>query len=565
MNRRAARRPLPWLGLAGVAAGLLICIIIVYPLGQTVSRLFLVDGKLSFLGVQQTLAEPGLLQTLLNTVVFVGLSGGIALVIGALLAWLFERTDAGLGWASHVVPLVPLLLPALAGTIGWVFLLAPKTGFLNVALRTLTGSEAFEGPLDIFTLAGMVFVASMYLVPYAYLTLSSALRNLDASMEEASRVCGAGLVRTVFRISLPAVTPALISAGVLILMAGIGLFSVPAVLGTTAKFRVLSFLMYVVIEREYPPRLAEAVVLSALALLVIQSVLLVQWLFAGRRYQTIGARGLARAQIPLGAWRWPARILILIYVAAAAVLPLLALVAVSLQSFWSSRIDFARMSLKNYHAILFERPVMLEALQNSLILGGGTALVGMTVASIFSYYIARRSGGIARVLDVTAMLPATVPHIIMGIAFLVAFSQPPLMLYGSGLLLFLAYIALFMPQALQSAKFAFAQVSPELLEASRVFGASEGRTFVRILLPLLLPSTIAGMLILTVLTIAETNASVILSKINNPVVGPTLFNLWYDGLVPPVAAFAVVICAVNTLIALTSFYISRVLFSVRAA
>ncbi len=556
---RFFRPALPWLALIGLAAGALIALLVVFPLGLTIYRMFFGEGQLGLTGWNQMLLEPGLGNTLLNTMVFVGASGLIALSIGAVFAWLSERTDAGLGWASDVVSLVPLLLPSLAGTVGWVFLMAPKTGYINIILRYLTGSEEIEGPFNIFSMPGMIFVAAMYLVPYAYLTLSAALRNLDASLEEASRVSGGGIFRTFFQISMPAVTPALISAIVLILMAGLGLFSIPAVLGTKPETKVLSYLMYVVVEREYPPRIAEAIVLSMVALSVIQVALLAQWFFTGRRFQTVGARGLARANIPLGIWRMPARVLMLMYVAGAAILPLLALILVSLQQYWTPNINWASLSLSNYAYIFFEKPIVVAALQNSLELGFAVAVSGMAVATVLSYYISRKPGLMTRIVDNVAMLPATIPHIIMGIAFLVAFTAKPFSLYGTTTLLFLAYLAVYMPQAMQSSKFAFSQVSPELMEASRVFGAGEFKSFVRIMMPLILPSTIAGMLILAVLTMAETNASVILAKVNNPVVGPTLFILWYDGLVPPVAAFAVVICAINGLIALASMYIGRTL------
>lgn len=556
---RTARLAVPWLALIGLAAAALIALLVAFPLGLTVVRLFFGEGQLAMTGWNQLMEEPGLGKVLLNTVIFVGASGLIALAIGAVFAWLTERTDAGLGWASDVVPLVPLLLPSLAGTVGWVFLMAPKTGYINIILRYVTGSEEIEGPFNIFSMVGMIFVAAMYLVPYAYLTLAAALRNLDASLEEASRVSGGGIFRTFFRISMPAITPALISAMILILMAGIGLFSIPAVLGTRPETKVLSYLMYVVVEREYPPRIAEAIVLSVMALSVIQVALLAQWLFSGRRFQTMGARGLVRASIPLGVWRTPARIMMIVYVAGAAVLPLGALILVSLQRFWTPNVNWGQLGFYNYAYIFMEKPVVVDALKNSLQLGLAVAVLGMAVATVLSYYVSRRPGILTRMADNVAMLPATIPHIIMGIAFIVAFTPRPFALYGTTTLLFLAYLAIYMPQAMQSSKFAFSQVSPDLMEASRVFGAGELKSFVRIMMPLILPSTLAGMLILAILTMVETNASVILAKVNNPVLGPTLFILWYDGLVPPVAALSVVICAFNGLIALASLYLGRTL------
>jgi iron(III) transport system permease protein len=221
--------------------------------------------------------------------------------------------------------------------------------------------------------------------------------------------------------------------------------------------------------------------------------------------------------------------------------------------------------LGNYRYVLFENQVIVHALRNSLSLGIGVALLAMVLASLLSYYTSRATGPLGRALDTVAMLPATVPHIVMGVAFLVAFSQPPLQLYGTTALLFLAYLAIFMPQAMQSARFAFGQVAPELMEASMVFGASEARSFIRILVPLILPSTFAGLLIVTVLSVSETNASVILSNVNNAVIGPTLYNLWSDSSFPPVAAVAILICALNAAVSAASLYLGRAVVTARVA
>jgi iron(III) transport system permease protein len=141
-----------------------------------------------------------------------------------------------------------------------------------------------------------------------------------------------------------------------------------------------------------------------------------------------------------------------------------------------------------------------------------------------AYFLVSRIGLVSRAIEVVTLLPSTIPHIVMGVAFLVAFSQAPINLYGTAFLLFLAYTAIFLPQAFQSARSCFTQISPTLSEAARVFGATEARSLVAILLPLVVPGLLAGALIVMVLALAETNASIILSGTSVPVVGPTLFN-----------------------------------------
>jgi iron(III) transport system permease protein len=540
-----------------VASTLLIGALVLYPVGRMLQGLFIVDGRLSLVAFTRTLSEPELPEVLLDTAIFVVLVVGLSLAIGAVLAWLAERTDASLGWASSVVPLVPLLLPSIAGTIGWVLLLAPRAGLLNVLIRKLAGSDALTGPVDIFSLPGMVAVAVMHSVPFAYLAVSSALRNLDASYEEASRTSGAGVFRTISRVSLPMVRPALMSATVLLLIASVGLFSVPAILGANADFTVISVFVYRLVNVRFPPEVDEAVALSMITLAVIQGVIVLQWVVTGRRYQTMGAQGLRRGRFSLGWLRWPARALVVAYLLVAGVLPLLALIFVSFERFWTPDITPAVFTLANLNQVFFADPSYVTALRNSVLMGLGVAVVDLGIAVMIAYYLSRSPGILARVLDLTATLPATIPHIVLGVAFLVAFSQPPVRLYGTVAILIVAYLGIYMPQAMQSARFAFGQLSPELAEASRVFGSSEGRTFFRILLPLILPTALAGGLIVAVLTVNETNASVLLTSVQTPVVGPTIYQQWNQGSVPSVAAFATVVCALNATIALSSVAIGR--------
>lgn len=551
----------------GMIAGLVIVVLILYPLANLIGGLFVVKGDINLIAFTQTLSEPDLGTVLLNTVIYVALSGVAALVVGALLAWLSERTDASLGPVTNVLPLVPLFLPSLAGAIGWVLLCAPRAGLINIALRAITGSPEPRGPIDIFTLPGIVFVTSIHLVPFAYLAVSSALRNLDASLEEASRVSGAGLGRTVARVSLPIVTPALFSGAVLIVMAGVTLFTIPAVLGGTAQFPVLATLIYKLIQTVFPPRVGEAILLCVLALSVIQVLIWSQLALGNRSYRTIGTQGLRRVRVRLGAARFPARVLIVVYFFAAAILPLIGLFVVSVENFWSPVIAPDSLTLDNYRAVFSFDPnaPALTALRNSLGLGIAVAIIDLTIAVLLAYYLARAPGILSRALDVISTLPATVPHIVMGVAFLLAFSRPPLVLYGTVVLIFLAYVAIAMPQAMQFAKFTFHQINPELGEASRVFGASEGRTFLHILMPLLLPSAVAGGIVVAVQTLNETNASIMLATVDSVVVGPTMYALWEIGKIPLVAAFAVVICVFDSVLALSSTYVGRALSAGRTS
>ena len=117
-------------------------------------------------------------------------------MVGGVLAWVNERTDARMGVVTAALPLIPFLLPPIAGSTAWVLLLSPGAGFLNVWLRDvlgLFGIDETTGPLNIYSFSGLILVYTIYQVPYAFLLITAGLRNVDPALEEASRVSGAGL------------------------------------------------------------------------------------------------------------------------------------------------------------------------------------------------------------------------------------------------------------------------------------------------------------------------------------------------------------------------------------
>lgn len=541
---------------------LVVGLTVLYPLLSLVGGLFIIDGRLSLAAFGAIVNDLPIGKTLLHTALYAGTTSILAVSIGAILAWTVERSDVGFGRLTAVIPLLPLLMPPLAGTIGWVFLLSPNVGYLNQILRFVLGSGDTSGPLNIFSFGGMVLVTTVYLVPYAFLAISAGFQNVDGSLDEAASVFGSGKLRTIFRISLPVIRPAILSAAALVLTAALAIFSVPAILGPSADMSILSVLIFQAATVFLPPRFDIAVGLSVMFLIVLQPMILLQRAAAQQsRYQTVGGKSARSAPVPLGRWRPLARGLILAYLVLAT-LPLIGLILVSLQQFWGMSINWSRLSLSNFSYIFSPSQQTGRALMYSAMLALIGSLGGMTIALLLSYQAQQRGGAFARVVDFVSNLPASVPHIVMGLAFLTAFSRPPINLYGTTTILLLAYICIYLPEATQTARFAFTQISRELSEAARVSGASESRTLIFIQLPLALPSAIAGALIIAVHMLSEVNASVLLMSFGNPVVGPTLFNLWEQGTVPPVAALSIVIVAVNTVIVIVAKRVGR-MFSLR--
>jgi iron(III) transport system permease protein len=538
--------------LVGAIVGAM-AILVIYPIGRLLYEVFFSTGAFSATRIGESLVDRDLPGALANTALLIGSAMVGSMLIGSAFAFLNERTDARMGWAADILPIIPLLVPPLAGAIGWVFLFAPRAGYLNVLARAVldpSGASLNTGPIDIYSMLGVIFVTTIYTVPFVYLTVAAALRNIDPSLEEASRISGRGAASTFVLVVLPSIRNALASAAVLVLITSIALFSVPVIIGSQARVDVLSVLIFRVIYATSPPRLGEAVVLSSFMLLAVQLAVLIEYLVTRTAHHSvIGGRSQARTTNFLGTWRWPARGALLTYIAGATLLPVGGLVLVSMQGFWSPEIQWGRLSLNNYVALFATQSALRQALIDSLLLAVAVATVGMIVAALIAFFMQRSPGALGQMVNALTALPASVPHTVVAIAFLVSLGTGRVSLNGSLLLLFLAYMVMLLPQASRAASAALSQVGQDLWQSSLMCGASPMRTFRCVLLPLMFAGLLAGWVILFVHALSEVTGSVFLSGATNPVVGPVILQIWQNGgTYSTLAALTVIITLVQTLI-----------------
>ncbi|GAA1033680.1 iron ABC transporter permease [Virgisporangium ochraceum] len=559
----ALARTSPFTVVGALVAGAL-AVLAVYPLLLVVVRPFWTgDGRFDVTPIRETLALPDLGTLLWHTAVVVGASTVAALLIGSALAWVNERTDARLGLLTDLVPLLPFLLPPIAGAVGWALLGSERSGYLNLALRPVlsaVGIDLAEGPLNIHSWYGLVFVYTVYQVPYVFMMVSAGLRNLDATLEEQARVSGAGLFRVVRTVSLPAVRPALGAAALLMVWTGFGLFSVPAILAPQAGIDILSVRIVQLLSFTYPPQTGVAVGLNLVVMLVVTAVWYAQLrvLRAGRS-ATVGGRGATARPVRLGRWRWTVRAAMLGYLGLASVLPLGALVLVSLTGFWSDTIDWGRLSLDAFRRT-FADIATREALLNSLLLGVVGATVATLAAAVISLLI-RRGGpgtrGVRLVVDAAIKFPPTLSHLVLAVGFALAFNGAPFWLGGTYWILLLAYVSMHMPQATTASDAAAAQVGRELTEASRVSGAPPGRTFLRIDLPLMAPGLLAGWALLFVTITGDISASAILAGTSNEVVGFRILEVFANGDYAMLGSLSIALVAVSAAVVLPVTWYAR--------
>lgn len=504
------------------------------------------DGTI-FPALRTIVDQADLAGVVLDTLFIVLLSGALAVVVGSALAWFNERTDARIGALTDSLPLVPFLLPPVAGAIGWVLLLSPNVGFLNVIIRVAAGWVGIDistGPFNIHTYYGMVFVYAIYMIPYVFLLVSAGIRNTDYSLEEQSRLCGAGPVRTFFRVTMPTLAPSLGAAALLVFWFGISLISIPIIIAPRAGIDVLAIRIVRLINFSFPPDTNAAVGVGLIVIVLVGTAWWVVRVVLRRgRYVGAAGKGTRRVRHQLGHWSTPVRVAFALYILAAAVLPIGALAIVSLHGFWTPNIDWGGLSLRFVSDVVFDDPVTFRALINSLRLGLLGATLGTMVAALIAVYVRRVPGRFSAFIDGAVKLPATISSVVLAVAIVVSFAGSPFNLHGTLVILILGYLLIYFPQASVAADASVAQVSTELLEASTMSGASDGRTFRRVTLPIVVPGLVAAWALLFVRIVGDLNVSSILSGSGNTVIGWQMLNVAQHGGFAALSAIALVTTA----------------------
>lgn len=556
-TKRARRRPGPFTMLC-IGAAIIAGLLGVVPLAA-VGVGALTQGS----EILDALAKEDIAALLRNTLIVVAVSTVLALIIGALLAWVNERTDAGLGVITETMPLLPFMLPPIAGSIGWVLLMAPTAGYLNGMIRGVMGwfgVDLEQGPLDIYSWYGLILVYTIYAVPYAFMLCTTGLRNMDPSLEEQSRVSGSSLGRTLRTVTLPAMLPSLLGATMLILMSSFGLFSIPSVIGRGADIPILSTRIVHLLNFTYPAETGAAIGLS---LILVAFVAVFWWIqtttLKKGRFATIGGKGQRASRIRLGKARPWVRAAVVGYIAITTFAPLIALLVVSLNGFWTLDINWAGLSLDAFFSALMDDRSTRRALTNSLTYATIGSVIGIALVALASLWIVRSRTRAARFLDGTIKFPAMVSHLIIAVGFVLAFAGPPFSLGGTAVIMIGAYIAIYLPQASISTDTSVAQVGRELPEASRVSGAGEGRTIWRVFIPLMLPALVLAWAMLFVRMLGDLTASAVLAGTRNNVIGFRILEIYQNGSYAELAAISTFLTVLSAVIVIGVLVLSKTL------
>ncbi|MEE9550565.1 MAG: iron ABC transporter permease [Candidatus Binatia bacterium] len=439
-------------------------------------------------GWQEVFTSAGTLVAIYNTFSLAITRQLIALVIGIFLAWLLARTDIPMrGWLEFMF-WISFFLPALPVTMGWILLLDPKFGLLNQWLLRLPFIH--EPPFNIYSFWGVVWAhLTATTLGIKVMLLTPAFRNMDAVLEESSRISGASALGTLVRIITPVMLPAILVTTILGIVRSLEAFEIELLLGVPIGLHVYSTKIHELVISE-PPEFPPAMALSTAFLGILLLLMLFQRLAIGRRiYTTVTGRGFSRRLTPLGRWKYPAFALVLLLAIIITVVPITLLVMGTFMKLFGFFHIPEPWTLDNWRGVLTD-PVIYRSLWNTIFIGLGAGGVGILLYSIIAYIIVKTRFAARGLLDILSWLPWSIPGILLGIALLWTFLGTKIFLpiYGTVYIMIIAMVIKSMPFGTQLIKSVMLQLGSELEEASRITGASWFYTYRRILFPLLFPA-----------------------------------------------------------------------------
>lgn len=455
---------------------------------------------------QNAFLRPGLLRSLGNSVLIWSLTVSFSFPIGVAIAWVLARTRIPFSHTLEFMFWISYMVPALPTTIAWITLLDPDLGLINVALKKIFLLD--QGPFNIFSIPGIVWANLMgHGIALKVMLLTPAFRNMDATLEEAARVGGAGNLRTLFKVTLPLMISPMILVVALQLLRVFQSFETEYLLGVPFGFYVYSTKIFALI-RDPIPNYGEATVLASMTLLMIALIIPLQrWILERRRYTTITG-SFRPGLIDIGRWNYVTFGLVAFLLVLLTVGPLLILVLGS----FMTRIGYFMLGFTLDHwKFVLNDPVFLKAVRTTLLLAATAAMVSPLLFSMTAYILVRTRLPGRAALDLMVWCSGAIPGILAGLGLLWLFVGTPVLnfLFGTIWALIIVVVLQGKTTGVNIMKGVLVQIGADMEEAARVSGAGWIRTYFRIWLPLLTP-TMMLLAVMSFVSAAGATSSIIL-------------------------------------------------------
>lgn len=499
----------------------------VLPMVYLIIKAFFPEGSFTFEVFQRLYTYQMNLGALKNTLIAATVTMVLGTLIAFPLAWLVGRTNLFGKKFFRSLFVLTYMVPPYVGAMAWLRLLNPNVGTMNQFFRMIFGLGDTPGPLNIYTLGGLIWVLTTFYYPYAFITISRAMEKMDPSLEEASRISGASPLLTVFRVTLPMMTPSLIAGALLVFVAAMSCYGIPSIIGAPGKVHTVTTRII-----EYNGLGAQgisdatglAVFLMALAILILY---LSDFVVARKQYITVSGKSTRPNIVDLGKWRVPLTVLVSLFATIVVLIPFATILTTSFKiDVGKSLFDPENFTLTQWQTI-FSRSETMSCLKNSLIFGVVTATVGIVVACTMSYLLQRTKIRGRKLPDFLITLGSGTPSVVIALGLIMTMKGDfGVNIYNTAYIMIVAYLIKYLMMGMRTVVSAMSQIHVSLEECSQISGASWTRTMLKITGPLIFPSIAAGWFLIFIPSFYELSMTTLLYSNSTKTIGFQLYEYW---------------------------------------
>lgn len=499
----------------------------VLPMVYLIIKAFFPEGSFTFEVFQRLYTYQMNLGALKNTLIAATVTMVLGTLIAFPLAWLVGRTNLFGKKFFRSLFVLTYMVPPYVGAMAWLRLLNPNVGTMNQFFRLIFGLGDTPGPLNIYTLGGLIWVLTTFYYPYAFITISRAMEKMDPSLEEASRISGASPLLTVFRVTLPMMTPSLIAGALLVFVAAMSCYGIPSIIGAPGKVHTVTTRII-----EYNGLGAQgisdatglAVFLMALAILILY---LSDFVVARKQYITVSGKSTRPNIVDLGKWRVPLTVLVSLFATIVVLIPFATILTTSFKiDVGKSLFDPENFTLTQWQTI-FSRSETMSCLKNSLIFGVVTATVGIVVACTMSYLLQRTKIRGRKLPDFLITLGSGTPSVVIALGLIMTMKGDfGVNIYNTAYIMIVAYLIKYLMMGMRTVVSAMSQIHVSLEECSQISGASWTRTMLKITGPLIFPSIAAGWFLIFIPSFYELSMTTLLYSNSTKTIGFQLYEYW---------------------------------------
>ncbi len=525
---KAASLRTPWFWMT-VLAFCLLALFVLYPLVNILGASLLGDGSS---GWSRLVSTPKYREAILNTLILAASVTAICTIIGVPLAYVTARYSFRGKALIALLPLITLVIPEVIAAQTWLMMLG-NNGLITKFMREIgIRLPSFYGWFGLITSMSFIYYT------YVYIGTVAAIGKFDVQLEEAAQSLGTPPALARIKVMLPVIQPAILASALLVFTMTIGNFAISMIL--SHRLPLLSVATYQAAVAEGTSSITMQSTLASVSVLIVMAVLFLnRWIVARGRYEIVQGRG--AKPLPLRGLRGalvagPAGLVVAI--------SLLPLLTIALGAFTTARgpvMQWGDWTLDNLARVFVTAP---EPLVNSLVYAGIATFVSIAFSAVVSYLVVKKPNLMTPAVDYISAIPLALSGTVLGVGLLAAFNGGWLPLTGTPIIIVLAYVIRRMPFGMRNGQAVLHNIPNSIEEASISLGSPPVRTFLRVVMPVMLPAVASAAILTWTTTVSELSASILVYSGGRETLPIQIFRLIDSGLMAYASAYGLVLVGV---------------------